>query len=49
MLNPPNSLDIYFWKLSGLLQTPVGGFWYSFLPQGSMIVQICLAPGYNYI
>ena len=29
------------------VQTPVGSFWYLYLPQGSTIIQIFLFPGYN--
>ena len=49
MLNPSNSTDIFSWKILGLLQTPIGSFWYSYLPQCSTIVQSCLAPGDNSI
>ena len=27
--NPSNSLDIFYWNISRLLQKPMGSFWYS--------------------
>ena len=47
MLKASNSSDIFAWKRLGLMQTPICSFWYSYLPQGSKILQSCLDPGDN--
>ena len=47
--NHLNSLDIFSWKLVGMLQTPIGSFWDLHLLQGITIVQSCLNPGDNSI
>ena len=44
MLNAYTSLAIFSWEISGLLQTPIGSFWYLYLPPGIKIVHRCLAP-----
>ena len=45
MSNPANKSDIFSWKILGLLETPVGNFCYSYLPQGSTIVRRRLDTG----
>ena len=42
---PLNNSFIFSWNISGLLNSPMGSFWYSYLPQGSNIVQILLRKG----
>ena len=37
--NPLKSSDIFSWNILGLLQNPIGSFWYSHFPHGSKIVQ----------
>ena len=49
ILNPLKSLDIFFWKILGLLQNPMVSFWYLYLSHDNMIAQSCLDPGDNSI
>ena len=47
--NPSKSSDVFSWKISGILQNPIGSFWYLYFPHGSTIVQTCLSPGDNFM
>ena len=45
--SPAISSDTFSWKMSGLLQSPIGSRWYSNFPKGSTIVQYHLEVGFN--
>ena len=44
---PLNTSFLFSRKISGLLHSPIGRFWYSYFPKGSTIVHSFLEKGHN--
>ena len=49
ILKPSKIVEIFSYKILGMLQNPIGSFWCSKFPHGSTILQSCLNPVDNSI